>query len=187
MVRGVSKLKTETLAAVAAEVRLNPAFVSALVWFFLTVLSKSIGQRIPPGKLSETIKDRLVDALTLMFAWQVALSLAQTKLLKGLVLLARGGATTVTSASGVGFFTSTVLGLLFLALGIFQGLKFAKEDELSTAWRPLVLFSIGMLVASSMIPWVEEWATTITNVVAIPIAKAVAAGFNYLLDIQISH
>ena len=180
-------MKTETLAAVATEMRLNPAFVSALVWFFLTVISKAIGQRIPPGKLSETIKDRLVDALTLMFAWQVALSLAQTKLIKGIVLLARGGATTVTSATGYAFFTNLVLGLIFLTVAVLQGLKFAKEDELATAWRPLMFFSVSMLVASSMIPWVEEWATVITNQAAIPIAKGIAAGFNYLLDIQISH
>jgi multisubunit Na+/H+ antiporter MnhC subunit len=174
------------LAATATPVQLNPAFVSALVWFFLTILSKAIGQRIPPGKLSETIKDRLVDALTLMFAWQVALSLSQTNLIRGIVTVMRGGATTVVSATGWAIFTNLVIGLAFLALAVVMGLKFAREDELATAWQPLLLFSLGMLIASSMIPWVEEWATLITNNAAIPIAKGVAAGFNYLLSIQIS-
>lgn len=181
-------MTTQTLATVAATpIPLNPAFVAALVWFFLTILSKAIGQRIPPGKLSQNIKDRLIDALTLMFAWQVALSLVQTNLLRGLVLMARGGSTTVASATGWAFITNLVIGFIFLAYAGVQGLKFAKEDELSTAWLPLLLFSLSMLVASSMIPWVEEWATLITNNAAIPVAKGIAAGFNYLLDTRISH
>ena len=167
------------------EIVLAAPLTGAIVWLFTTLLFKAIGQRVEPSKLklSQTVWDFILDILTLLFAWQVALSLGQANLVQFVARELRGGAETMAEATGWGILTSLVIGIVFFAAAIVQGRKFAAEDEVQTSWRHLLLFTIFMLAAGTLVPYAEEWATAISNNVAVPIGSAIASGINYLLGI----
>lgn len=160
-------------------VNLIAPLASAVVWFFLTIMAKAIGRRIKPGKFSDTFWDAVLDVTTLIFAWQVALSLGETKLIKTIVTELKGGSVATANASGWAFITGTVIGAVFLAYGLFKGRKFAKEDELPKAWKPLLLFALSVLVASSFLPWVDGAASWISTHATVPVGKAVVTAANY--------
>jgi hypothetical protein len=163
-----------------------PAWMAGtMAWWLLTVGCKAVGQRLQPGRISETVWDAILDVLTLLFATQVALSIGQTNLassvvggLKNLVAAIAGG------ANIAGIITGLVIGLAFAALAVFQAIKFAQEDEKSSAWRPLTLYSLFILVALQNLPVVSEWMAWLTTNVTSPAANGVMAGLAYLFGIK---
>ena len=165
------------------DIALHPSLAGTMAWLFVTIIVRAIGQRIPPGKLNQTVADAIFDILTLAMAWQVALSMSQAPLLKFLVREISGGATTMSEATGWSLIGGLVIGLAFLVIAIIQGRKFAKEDELASSWRPLTIFGICMLVASSFLPWFEGVAGWISAHIALPVGNAVIAGINHILTI----
>jgi len=167
------------------EITLAAPLVGAIVWLFVTLIFKAIGQRVEPSKikLSQSIWDFVLDFLTLLFAWQVALSLGQANIVQLIARELRGGAEEMADATGWGILTSLVIGIFFFILAVVQGRKFAAEDELKEAWRPLSLFTIFMLVAGSLVPYAEDWATSVSTKIAVPVGSAIAAGVNYVLAI----
>jgi hypothetical protein len=143
-------------------INMHPALAGAMSWLLLAQLFKAIGQRIKPEKVSSRIWDLLFDLVTLLLVGQVAMSLAQANLVATVVSEIKGLFHVLLGGAG-GTVAEAAIAIVIAILAVIDARKFAKTDELSTAWRPLVRFALWYLVAISMAPWVSDWSNTLSG------------------------
>lgn len=156
---------------------------SAMIWSFLTLLSKAVGKRVvPKSGLMSRFGDKIVDAFTCAFALMIGLSIAQTPLM---VFIVQGTASVIEGVAGGAEISAIgwVIGIVFLGVAIWQFIKFAKIDELNESWRNLAIATFCSLLA---LGYLSDAATALewfTNTITIRAGDGILGGLIALFDL----